>query len=115
MLIVEDERDVADLVADVLDLEGYESQVVSGETALDAALTFQPDVILLDLMMPVCDGFEVSRRLRADARTRQVPVIVMTAMHDPESRTAEIGASRFLAKPFDITHLIRAVEQATQA
>lgn len=115
MLIVEDEQDVADLVADVLSLEGYESRCVSGETAVDHALAFAPDVVLLDLMMPIVDGFEVARRLHADQRTQSLPIVVMTAMHDAPARAAEIGTAHFLAKPFDIGQLIETVERAAQA
>ena len=112
VLIVEDEQDVAELVADVLDLEGYETSTALGEDALQQALGFRPDVVLLDLMMPVVDGFEVARRLRRRDETRDIPIIVMTAMHDAPSRAAEVGTEYFLAKPFDIVELIGAVEQA---
>ena len=112
VLIVEDEQDVAELVADVLDLEGYETSTALGEDALQRAIAFRPDVVLLDLMMPVVDGFEVARRLRRRDETRDIPIIVMTAMHDAPSRAAEVGTEYFLAKPFDIVELIGAVEQA---
>lgn len=113
VLIVEDEQDVANLVADVLELEGFEARVSSGESALDNALRFRPHLVLLDLMMPVVDGFEVARRLHAHDATRGLPIVVMTAMHDASSRAREIGARHFLAKPFDINELIDTVEQAT--
>lgn len=112
VLIVEDEQDVADLVADVLGLEGFEARVASGESALDDALAFGPDVVLLDLMMPVVDGFEVARRFNANIRTRNLPIVVMTAMHDIAARAAEVGTNHWLAKPFDIGELIDTVEHA---
>jgi len=112
ILIVEDEQDVAELVADVLELEGFQARVTVGETALDVALAFRPDVVLLDLMMPVVDGFEVARRLSAHAETRDLPIVVMTAMHDATARAAEVGAAHVLAKPFDIGQLVKTVEQA---
>jgi DNA-binding response OmpR family regulator len=115
VLIVEDEQDVASLVADVLGLEGFESRVASGETALDDALSFRPDVVLLDLMMPVVDGFEVARRLGSNSTTQTIPIVVMTAMHDPVSRATEVGTKHYLAKPFDIGQLIRTVELAASA
>lgn len=113
VLIVEDERDVADLLEDVLNLEGFEARVSSGEAALDDALHFHPHVVLLDLMMPVVDGFEVARRLHAHDNTRDLPIVVMTAMHDVAARAGEIGTRHFLAKPFDINDLITTVEVAT--
>ena len=112
VLIIEDEQDVADLVKDVLSLEGYEARCTSGETALQVALEFEPHVALLDLMMPVVDGFEVARRFRANERTRQLPIVVMTAMHDAPARAAEIETPHYLAKPFDIVELIETVEDA---
>lgn len=113
MLIVEDEQDVAALIAGVLDLEGYEPRLAVGENAMDQVHTFQPDVVLLDLMMPVVDGFEVARRLHADPKTAEIPIVVMTAMHDARKRASEIGASQFLAKPFDIDDLLGRIEEAT--
>jgi CheY-like chemotaxis protein len=113
VLIVEDERDVAALIAGVLDLEGYQPEMAIGETAMDRARSFGPDVVLLDLMMPVVDGFEVARRLHASPETARIPIVVMTAMHDAPTRAAEIGAARFLAKPFDIDDLLKCIEEAT--
>jgi len=112
VLIVEDERDVADLVADVLSLEGFESRVASGEDAMSVALGFQPDVILLDLMMPGVDGFEVARRLKRNEQTANLPIVVMTAMQDVVARATEIGTKHCLAKPFDIGQLVATVEMA---
>jgi CheY-like chemotaxis protein len=112
VLIVEDEQDVAELVADVLDLEGYEARLADGESALNTALTFRPDVVLLDLMMPGVDGFEVARRLHGNDSTSYIPIVVMTAMHDASARAAEVGAHLHLSKPFDIAELITVVESA---
>lgn len=113
VLIVEDELDVAQLVAEVLDLEGFQSRITYGETALADALDFKPDLVLLDLMMPGMDGFEVARLLRGRQETSRVPIVVTTAMHDPALRAADIGTQYFLAKPFDIALLIDTVNQAT--
>jgi len=115
VLVVEDERDVAELVADVLELEGFEARVASGNVALDEALRFRPDVILLDLMMPDVDGFEVARRFRANPVTAPLPIIVMTAMHDAPRRAQQVGTNYFLAKPFDINELVRTIRQAGEA
>jgi len=115
VLIVEDEQDVAALVADVLDLEGFVPRISSGEEALHDALSFQPDVVLLDLMMPVVDGFEVARRLRANQETESLPIVVMTAMHDPAARAQEVGTQHFLTKPFEIEELLACVERVARA
>ncbi|MEI7835686.1 MAG: response regulator [Planctomycetota bacterium] len=81
---------------------------MSGRAGLDQALAAEPDVILLDIVMPEWDGYEVCRRLKADERLRHVPVVFLTAMKtDLESRVhaLEIGAEGFLAKPIDVAEL----------
>ncbi|MGH2447131.1 MAG: response regulator [Chloroflexota bacterium] len=115
VLVVEDERDVAELVSTVLSMEGFEAYISSGPQALADALSFQPDVVLLDLMMPEVDGFEVARRLRAHQVTEGLPIVVMTAMHDAALRAKQIGTELFLPKPFDINELVRIVEEAALA
>jgi two-component system, OmpR family, response regulator VicR len=112
VLVVEDEELVADLVSDALDVEGHETRCVDGETAMEAALDFQPEVVLLDLMMPRVDGFEVARRLHGNKETQDTPIVVMTAMYDAASRAAEVGTEYYLAKPFDIAELLDIVERA---
>lgn len=112
VLIIEDEQDVADLVAEVLHFEGYETRIVNGPRAMREALSFRPDVVLLDLMMPIVDGFQVARQLRTDPATRGLPIIVMTAMHEPAVRAVEVGTPLVLAKPFDIGELVETVDQA---
>ncbi len=112
VLIVEDEQDVAALIADVLGMEGFQTRPSYGEVAFADALRFHPHVVLLDLMMPVVDGFEVARRLQAHDETRELPIIVMTAMHDATAKAAEIGTPYVLAKPFDIEQLTQKVEDA---
>jgi DNA-binding response OmpR family regulator len=110
VLIVEDEQDVAELISDVLGMEGFETCPSYGEIALADALRFRPDIVLLDLMMPVVDGFEVARSLRAHDETRRLPIIVMTAMHSAASKAAEIGTPYVLPKPFDIEQLTLMVQ-----
>jgi two-component system, cell cycle response regulator len=75
----------------------------SGQAAIECAIAEQPDVILLDVMMPVMDGFETCRRLKADRRTRHIPVVMVTALDQPEDRVRglEAGADDFLTKPVD--------------
>jgi diguanylate cyclase len=109
VLVIEDEPLVADLVSDALALDGHLTRCTSGENALDAALDFEPDVILLDLMMPVIDGFEVARQLRAEPRTRDLPIVIMTAMHDATTRSRNLEAEYVLPKQFDIADLLSAV------
>ena len=109
ILVVEDEEPVQQLVAALLDGEGYHVLVASdGAQALALVHADRPDLIFTDLMMPVIDGVELCRRLRADERTRQVPIVVMTAAGRSQSEVAPADA--YLAKPFDLDALLALVE-----
>ncbi len=84
----------------------------NGKTALELALSEQPDIILLDVMMPEMDGFEVCRRLKADARTVHIPVVMVTALSDTEDRVTglDAGADDFLTKPVNDLILLSRVK-----
>jgi two-component system, OmpR family, alkaline phosphatase synthesis response regulator PhoP len=103
ILVVDDEEDLLELVRYNLSKEGYEVTCVSsGEEALKAARKQPPDLIVLDLMLPAVDGLEVCRRLKADARTREVPIIMLTAKSEESDMIAGLdrGADDYIAKPF---------------
>ncbi|HLJ54229.1 MAG TPA: HD domain-containing phosphohydrolase [Chthonomonadaceae bacterium] len=107
VLIVDDEACNRELLEDLLGLCGYECEAAaSGEEAL-ARLTDETDLVLLDVMMPGMDGFEVVRWLRQDVRFRDLPVIMVTALNGLEDRirAVEAGANDFIAKPVDSTEL----------
>src|SRR4051794_25092973 len=109
ILVVEDEEPVQQLVADLLDGEGY--HVLVADDCLQALAlihTTSPDLVLTDLMMPVMNGVELCRRLRADERTLQVPIVVMTAAGRGQREAA--GADAYVAKPFDLDVLLELVE-----
>src|SRR5581483_4874007 len=101
VLIVEDDADLRDMMAQLLSLEGFQTATVAnGREALEYLHRREsPDVILLDLMMPVMDGWEFRRLQQADPALARVPVIVLSALD--QSRTAEVNASAFLKKPLD--------------
>lgn len=104
ILVVDDQEPNVRLLEAKLKAEYFEViTATSGQGALDAARTGQPDVILLDVMMPGLDGFEVCRRLKADSATRHIPVVMVTALDQREDRVAglECGADDFLTKPVD--------------
>lgn len=107
VLVVDDNPSAQELVRKLLKGDGY--RVICIDNGPDALLASRdlPDVVLLDLMMPDMDGFEVCRRIRADPITALVPIILLTALDDRESRLRglEAGADDFLSKPFDFAEL----------
>jgi len=108
ILIVDDESSARETLEALLFREGYHLvYAVSGPEALQKAVELIPDLILLDVMMPGMDGFEVCRRLRADPRLAEAPVIMVTALDDRDSRIQgiEAGADDFVSKPFDRAEL----------
>ncbi len=110
ILIVEDEHDLLTTLEYNLEREGYRTRTaMTGQAALEAALEDPlPDLILLDLMLPDFSGTEVCRRLRADERTREIPVVMATAKGEEIDRVVgfEVGADDYVAKPFSIRELI---------
>jgi putative two-component system response regulator len=108
VLVVDDQPDNLQAIGDALRPLGYEVWTAGdGETALAIARERSPDVILLDVMMPRMDGFEVCRRLKADADTQLLPVVFVTGLDSREARLKglDAGATEFLTKPFDVTEL----------
>ncbi len=103
ILVVDDEEDILELVRYNLSKDGYRvSMVMSGEEALKAARTTQPDVILLDLMLPGVDGLEVCRLLKQDPKTQHIPVIMLSAKGEEADIVTglELGAADYITKPF---------------
>jgi adenylate cyclase len=104
ILIVDDEPFNVDYLEQVLEHQGYDTvSAVNGQEALAQVAAEYPDLILLDIMMPKMDGFEVLAHLKGDKATRDIPTIVISAVHDMESvvRGIEMGAEDYLPKPFE--------------
>ncbi|MDD4890127.1 MAG: response regulator transcription factor [Phycisphaerae bacterium] len=103
VLVVDDEENIQELVRYNLAKNGYQvSCVGSGEDALKAARLKMPDLILLDLMLPRIDGLQVCRELKGDAKTRTIPVVMLTAKGEEADIVAglELGADDYVTKPF---------------
>jgi len=103
VLVVDDEEDLLELVRYNLAREGYRvTCVATGEEALKAARKQPPDLIVLDLMLPAVDGLEVCRRLKSESKTRDIPIIMLTAKSEESDMVAglERGADDYIAKPF---------------
>jgi PAS domain S-box-containing protein len=108
ILIIDDETGIRDLYDSLFSEEGYRISLAdNGTEGLEKAIQGTPDLILLDVMMPGMDGFEVCRRLRADSTTAEIPIIMVTALNDRQSRIRgiEAGADDFINKPFDIDEM----------
>jgi DNA-binding response OmpR family regulator len=114
-LIVEDHPEQADMVARLLRLRDFDPIIAScGESALDLARRLAPDVVLLDLMLPDITGFDVCRRLRTERETMLTPVVMLTALNEPEHRVHgfRVGANAYLTKPYGIEELFNAITAA---
>jgi CheY-like chemotaxis protein len=111
VLIVEDDADLREMMAQLLTLEGYRATTVAnGRDALEYLHKGDtPEIILLDLMMPVMDGWEFRRRQTEDPALARVPVVVLSAL-DP-SRAADLNGAAFLKKPLDFDRLLSLVRQ----
>ena len=102
MLLVEDYEDAREMYRDYLVYSGFDVDTAdNGLEAIDKAISVPPDLILMDLSLPVLDGWEATRRLKADARTSAIKVIALSAhaMAAEERRAAEAGCDGFIAKP----------------
>jgi CheY-like chemotaxis protein len=111
VLVVDDEPHIRATVTAMLESEGYDVvEATNGAEALKVVETAPPDLVLLDMRMPVLDGWGFAAELRR--RGHQLPIVVMTAASDAARWASEIAAPAFVAKPFGIDDLIAAVETA---
>jgi CheY-like chemotaxis protein len=115
ILVVEDQDSIRRMIEALVQARGYEvTAVSSGAKAIDVALTDPPDMVLLDLNLPgQYDGFDVCQRLRSDAVTRHVPVVIISAMDDDESRAraSAAGATAYYTKPFSPIALLKEIDR----
>lgn len=112
LLVIDDEMDIAETVKIRLEVNGYSVALAyDGLDGIEKAAKTRPDLILLDILMPQVDGFEVCRRLRQIPETKNIPVIMLTAIKSPESlqKAREAGAQDYLVKPFESGELVEMV------
>ncbi len=115
ILVIDDEEDLTFFVKANLELSGdYEVFVAtSGKEGIRAAIRSNPDIILLDIMMPRMDGFEVIRKLKKNRKTSGIPVIMLTAKGDEDSRmkSASLHSEGFIVKPVQVDFLRSSIEE----
>ena len=110
VLIVEDERNISELLQLYLEKEGYAVTVASdGKQGLEKFRTIKPDIVLLDVMMPVMDGWQLCRAIRAESK---VPVIMLTAKSETDDKVAGLksGADDYITKPFEMKEVLARIE-----
>ncbi len=116
ILVVEDEESLAMVLGDALENEGYETEVVGdGRTALDRALTGRFDLVLLDLMLPRMDGYEVCRRIRASDNDTQVLMLTARGREEDRVKGLDLGADDYVIKPFSLKELLARVRARLRA
>ena len=118
ILIVDDEPNIVLALEMLMKREGYEIRTVGdGERAVEAAETFRPDLILLDVMMPLMDGYEVCQRIRADASLKAISIVMLTAKGREVEREKglALGADLYITKPFSTREVVRKVKEVLAA
>ena len=118
VLYVEDAAVIRDTIARLLEISGYEvAYAKNGEEGVEKALSWKPDVVLMDLRMPVMDGFKAINQIKTDPQTSHIPIFVVSAWSSKKERTrAKLeGADEFFVKPPDLNQLIDSIERAVAA
>lgn len=112
ILVCDDDQSILEVVEIVLTSNNYQvSTLTNGKAIQKKVIDLQPDVILLDLWMPGIDGKEITKLLKSNDQTKNIPIIILSALNDTEKIAHSIGADNFLAKPFDINDLLKMVEK----
>jgi DNA-binding response OmpR family regulator len=113
ILVVDDDKDIREIIIYVLQAEGYEVVALdNGEAVKGSVDAFRPDVILLDVQLGDMDGRDICRALKQQSSTQDIPIVMISASHGwPGLREKQCQADNFLAKPFDISELIAYVKR----
>lgn len=114
VLLIEDTEDNRQIVRDLLSHAGYGLvEATDGASGVQAALREMPDLILMDIQLPVMDGYEATRRIRAEARTAHIPIIAVTsyALSGDESKAKAAGCDAYIAKPYSPRALLALVRR----
>ena len=113
VLVVDDDPDILEALSEILEAEGFEiRRARNGKEALEKLEPQPPQLILLDLMMPVMDGWEFAQRMRQRPSVAKIPLIVLSADRNVGSKAQDIGAVGHLAKPFELNDLLDMVRRS---
>ena len=115
VLVVDDDQGIVELLTMALESQGYDVISATDGAALRLAREHVPALILLDIEMPIMDGVEVSRRVRADPQTARIPIVVMSAHDRLDDKGAGMQANEGLAKPFALDDLYKTVARWAEA
>jgi two-component system, cell cycle response regulator DivK len=114
ILVVEDQEDNRQILHDLLTNAGYEMiEVEDGAQALEAAAEHRPDLILMDIQLPVMDGYEATRRIKADPALKKIPIIAVTsyALSGDEGKARAAGCDAYVTKPFSPRALLAKIRE----
>ena len=114
ILVVEDTEDNRRILRDLLTRAGFELiEAVDGESGVSMAATHRPDLILMDIQLPVFDGYEATRRIKANPETRHIPIIAVTsyALSGDETKALAAGCDGYVAKPFSPRKILEMVRE----
>ena len=114
ILVVEDQEDNRQILRDLLGNAGYEMfEAENGADALTAVAAKRPDLILMDIQLPIMDGYEATRRLKADPATKSIPIIVVTsyALSGDESKARSSGCDAYVTKPYSPRALLAKIKE----
>ena len=113
ILVVEDQEDNRQILRDLLDAHYAVTEAENGEEALAAVAKERPDLILMDIQMPIMDGYEATRRIKADPALRSIPIMVVTsyALSGDEAKGREAGCDAYVTKPYSPRQLLTKIRE----
>ena len=117
ILVVEDQEDNRQILRDLLGSAGFEVlEAEDGEAAVAAAAAHRPDLILMDIQLPILDGYEATRRIKADPALKHIPIIVVTsyALSGDEDKARAAGCDDYVSKPYSPRQLLAKIKQHLQ-
>jgi DNA-binding response OmpR family regulator len=112
ILVVDDDTDILSVMEILLTMKGFEVEVTAkGENTIPKINSFKPDLILLDVLISGHDGRTICKQLKSDKATQHIPVIMFSAHPGAAATIADYGANDFISKPFDVSHLLKKVNE----